>query len=188
MSIAIDFDGVLSNTIKKWIQIFNEEYSEQYDKLHLSYNKIKQWDFYKSYNISHDDSRKIFQVCWNNWNSLEPTEFMLSQKTSILSELCGGLDIVTANNPTNKEYLEAFLQKHKIKYDHIIFAEDKEELDYDAFIDDSSINAKKIFDCKKSVFLYNQPWNADLIPKRTVKNHLSRVYSLDHTIHILQNK
>jgi len=188
MSIAIDFDGVLSNTIKKWIAIFNKDYSEKYHNMQLSYNKIKQWDFYQSFNITHNDSRKIFKKCWEEWDSLEPTEFMLSQKTSILSELYDGVDIVTANNPANKKYLDKFLQKYKIKYDNIIFSEKKEELDYDAFIDDSSVNAKKISDCKKSVFLYNQPWNTNLIPKRTVKNHLSRVYSLDHTIHILQNK
>jgi len=111
---------------------------------------------------------------------------MLSQKMSTLSELCGRLDIVTANNPTNKEYLEQFLQKHKIKYDNIIFSEKKEELDYDVFIDDSPHNAKKIFDHGKSVFLYNQPWNVDVIPKKTEHTHLSRVYSLDHAIHILQ--
>jgi len=188
MSIAIDFDGVLSNTIKKWIQIFKQDYSEQYHNLQLSYNKIKEFDFYKGFNITHDDSREIFKKCWEQWNYLEPTEFMLSQKTSILSDLCNGLDIVTANNPTNKKYLEQFLQKYKIKYDNIVFSENKEELDYDAFIDDSPFNAKKIFDCKKSVFLYNQPWNQDIISEKADKTHLIRVYNLDHTIHIIQNK
>ena len=187
MSLAIDFDGVLSNTVKKWIQIFHKDYSEKYHKLQLSYNKIKEFDFYKSWNITHNDSRQIFQKCWEQWNYLEPTEFTLSQKTKILSDIHDGLDIVTANNSINKEYIEKFLKKHKIKYDNIIFSENKEELNYDTFIDDSPLNAKKIFDHGKSIFLYNQPWNQDIIPKKTEHAHLSRVYSLDHIIHIIQN-
>jgi len=62
MSIAVDFDGVLSNTIKKWIEIFHKDYSEKYPNLQLSYNKIKEFDFYKMYNITHNDSRQIFQT------------------------------------------------------------------------------------------------------------------------------
>lgn len=187
MSIAVDFDGVISNTIKKWIQIFNQDYSKKYD-LYLSYNKIKEWDFYKNFDITHDDSREIFRQCWEKWNSLEPTEFMLSQKTKTLSDMYGGLDIVTAINPTHKESIEKFLKKYKIQYTEIIFSENKEKLDYPIFIDDSPDNAKKMFDCGKSVLLYNQPWNTNIIPKKIDKTHLSRVYSLDHAIHILEKQ
>ncbi|MBA4718944.1 MAG: hypothetical protein HRO68_07590 [Nitrosopumilus sp.] len=84
--------------------------------------------------------------------------------------------------------MKKFLKKHKISYNNIIFSENKEELDYDTFIDDSPINAIKIFDAGKSVLLYNQPWNQDIIPKKIDMTHLIRVYSLDHAIHILQNK
>ena len=188
MSIAVDFDGVLSNTIKKWIQIFNQNYSEKYPKMYLSYNKIKEWNFHKNFGITHDDSREIFKQCWEKWNSLEPTEFMLSQKTKTLSDMYNGLDIVTAITPTHKESIEKFLRKYKIQYDNIIFSENKEELDYTIFIDDSPDNAKKMFDCGKSVLLYNQPWNVDTKNKQDTSIHLSRVYSLDHAIYILQNK
>ncbi len=188
MSIAIDFDGVLSDTVQKWIQIFNIHYSKKYNNLQLSYNKITQWDFYQMYGISHEDSRQIFAQCWEQWDSLYPTEFMLSKKIEILSKLCGTLDIVTANNSTNYTYLEGFLHKHNIKYNTIIFEENKEKLDYDIFIDDSPVNAQKIFDAGKSVLLYNQPWNGDIISKEKNNVFIHRVYSLDHAIHILQNK
>ena len=187
MSIAIDFDGVLSNTIKKWISIFNVHYSAKYDNLQLSYNKIREFDFYKSYNISHDDSREIFAQCWAEWDMLESTEFMLDQKTKRLSDMCGGLDIVTANNPIYRQFIEKFLDKYKIQYDNMIFEENKEKLNHDTFIDDSPINAQKIFDAGKSILLYNQPWNRDISSKKTDTVHLSRVYSLDHAIHLLEN-
>ena len=48
------------------------------------------------------------------------------------------------------------MQKFNIKYDTIIFEKNKEKLHYNTFIDDSIINAQKIFDANKSVFLYNQ--------------------------------
>ena len=154
MSIAIDFDGVLCDTVQKWIQIFHTHYSKKYNNLQLFYNKITQWDFYQMYGISHDDSRQIFAQCWESWDSLHPTEFMLSQKLNTLSELCGTLDIVTANNPANIKYLEGFLSKHNIQYNDIIFEENKEKLNYDIFIDDSPVIAQKIFDAGKNV-LFN---------------------------------
>jgi 5'(3')-deoxyribonucleotidase len=113
---------------------------------------------------------------------------MLSQKIKTLSKLYDTLDIVTANDSTNKKYLEKFLHKYDIKYCDIIFEENKEELNYDVFIDDSPINAQKIFDAGKNVLLYNQPWNYDVITKKTDEIFIDRIYSLDHAIHILQNK
>jgi 5'(3')-deoxyribonucleotidase len=188
MSVAIDFDGVLCDTVQKWIQIFHTHYSKKYDNLQLSYSKITQWDFYQMYDITHEDSRQIFQQCWESWDTLHPTEFMLSQKIETLSKLCGKIDIVTANEKTNQKYLEKFLHKYDIKYSDIIFEENKEKLNYDIFIDDSPINAQKIFDSGSSVLLYNQPWNVNIISKEKNNVFIHRVYSLDHAIHILQNK
>lgn len=188
MNMAVDFDSVLSDTIKRWIEIFNVHYTAKYDNMQLSYNKIRQWDFYKNFNITHDDSRQIFQKCWEQWDSLYPTEFMLSEKIEMLSKLCDTLDIVTANDKTNQKYIEKFLHKYDIKYGAIVFEENKEELDYDIFIDDSPVNTKKIFDAGKSVLLYNQPWNRDIISKEKNNVFIHRVYSLDHAIHFLQNK
>ncbi len=187
MKIAIDFDGVLCNTVQKWIEIFNSDYSTKYNNLKLSYNKITEFDFYKKFHITHEDSRQIFVQCWESWNELCPTEFFLEQKTKKLSELCSVMDIVTANDYSNKKYLEKFLQKFDIKYNNIVFEEDKEKLSYDIFIDDSLINAQKIFYSGKTVFLYNQPWNANVIQNKIKTIRDNRVYSLDHLIHILQN-
>ena len=192
MKIALDFDGVLCNTIQKWIEIKKKNYSEKYPNLKLSYNKITEFDFYKNYSITHDDSRQIFQICWELWDTLASTEFFLDQKTRKLSEFCDELDIVTANNSTNKEYLVKFLQKYSIIYDDIIFEENKESLNYDIFIDDSPINVQKILNSGKSVFLYNQPWNqniAELEPNldNITCTQICRVYNLDHMIHILEN-
>ncbi len=187
MRIAIDFDGVLCDTIQKWVSIFNSDYSTKYNNLKLSYNTITEFNFWNHYGITNNDALGIFAQCWESWDTLHPTEFSLHQKTGKLSELCDTMDVVTANDPSNKEYLEKFLEKYSIKYDSIVFEENKETLHYNTFIDDSSINAQKIFDAGKSTFLYNQPWNRDIISQKTETIHLSRVYGLDHIIHILQN-
>ena len=187
MNIAVDIDGTLANTPKKWIEIFNRDYAAKYRGLQLSYTQLTEFHFYKKFGITHDDLYRIFAKCWKSPYMIEPTEFMLGQKTRKMSELCGTLDIVTANNPTKRRYLEAFLQRHKIRYQEIIFEENKERLDYDIFIDDSPINAARIFDAGKSVFLYNQPWNRNVTPKMAKGAHLTRVHGIDHAIHILQN-
>ena len=179
MSIALDYNGVVANTTKRWIEIFNEKYSEQYDKLLITYSGTT-WNFHKTLGIKKEDTYEIFKKCWREWDEIEPTEFMLSQKTSELHEMYGGLDIVTSIRPEYKESVERFLQKYKIRYDNIIFHRDKGKLQYDAFIDDSPIHAKNISGQNKSIFLYNQPWNQNIIEDKNI----TRVYSLDHIIHI----
>ena len=186
MNIAMDFDDVLCNTLKKWIGIFNEKYSAKYDGLKFSYSRITEFSFWNRYGITHEDAWQIFQECWEQWDTMEPTEFMLHQKTKNISEMCDTLDVVTANNIKNMGYLEQFLQKHEIAYDDIICKENKEELPYDIFIDDSPINAEKIFDAGKTVFLYNQPWNRDITQTQTPNASLKRAYSLDHVMHTIQ--
>ncbi len=188
MKIAIDFDCVLANTIKRWIEIFNDSYSEKYDNLQLAYNKITQWGFYSNFDITKKDAMEIFSKCWKQYESLEPTELMLHYKISKLSKLSDALDIVTAADEDHKKYLSGFLEKHKITYDNIVFTEEKHKLDYDIFIDDSPINAKKIFDSGKHVLLYNQPWNQDTRPRKNRDAQITRVNSLDHAIHLLESR
>ena len=189
MSVAVDFDGVLCDTVKMWTGIFNSEYSQKYGGLQLSDNMIRQYSISDAYGISHDDVLQIFQRCWERWDLLEPTEPMLSHKTNTIAKLCDKMDIVTANDPKNREHLEKFLQKFGISYDNIIFENDKEKLHHDIFIDDHPTVAEKIFDSGKSALLYNQPWNRQVVTRRREGNgnaFLVRVYSLDHIIHILQ--
>ena len=189
MRIALDFDGVLSNTVQRWIEIFNKDYSAGYGGISLSYSNLKQFDFYTTIGMSRDTAHKIFEQCWTEWDKLEPTEFMLCRKTEKLSGLCGVMDVVTANNSEKRLYLERFLQKHEIKYNRIVFEKEKEILPYDIFIDDSPDNAQRICNAGKSALLYNQPWNQGVIPTRGGNAiHLTRIHGLDHAIHVIQNR
>ena len=188
VKIAIDFDSVLANTIKKWVQIFNSDYSVKYQNKKLAYNQITTFGFYDDLNISQKDTWKIFAQCWEEWDMLEPTEFMLDVKTKKLSELSERLDVVTANEPKNKTYIEKFLDKYNIKYHSIIFEENKEKLHHDIFIDDSPHTVLKIYDAGKTALLYDQPWNKDVDSKKTKDRHLSRVFNIDHAIHMIQDE
>lgn len=53
----------------------------------------------------------------------------------------------------------------------------KSDLDYDVFIDDSPLNALKIFQEKKKIILYSQPWNQHIS-----EDKISRVSNLSEAI------
>ena len=183
--IAIDFDSVLANTVKRWTEIFNAHHSEKYHDLHISYNKIREFSIGKYFGISSDDVGEIFNQCWQQWDTLEPMEFALAQKIKTLRGMHDGLDIVTAAPQDAKQNMTKFLKKHGIKYDSIICEENKETLDHTTYIDDSPHMAEKIFRAGKTALLYTQPWNIDIMPRRDGDVHLTRIYGIDHAIHVL---
>ena len=168
--------------------MINKHHLENGTPLKLFYNKITEFDFSSEFGMPRPIFFKMIDRCLKQWDTLEPTEPMLSHKIKTLSDMCNRLDIVTANKPHNLEYIELFLKKHDIQYNDIVFETDKQVLDYDLFIDDSPMLAQDIFNAGKSIMLYDQPWNANtLAQKNTDQNQLIRAHSMDHIIHLLQN-
>ena len=74
------------------------------------------------------------------------------------------------------------MARHRIEFNELIFSEDKYNLDYDVFIDDSPENVTKAYEKHKQCLLYNQPWNRDISNKIGSVMGIRRVYNLYHAI------
>jgi len=155
MKIALDVDGVIADVIQSWLN-YNNSIRQKITK-----HEVSDWDFWKKFKINRYDFYAELSSCWKDWFSIPPTEKNLSTTTKNLSKL-GQVDIVTARERSTDSFVKNWLVHHNISYDKYVSVIDgpmKSNLDYDVFIDDSPLNALKIFQEKKKIILYSQPWN-----------------------------
>jgi hypothetical protein len=78
-----------------------------------------------------------------------------------------------------------WLKLHGIVYENYVSVIDgtmKADLDYDLFIDDSPLNAKRFVENEKNFFLYSQPWNKHIPTKN------QRIFSLSDAVNQLSAK
>jgi 5'(3')-deoxyribonucleotidase len=176
--IALDVDGVIADVIESWLIYSNKIRSP------ISKEEITNWDFWKKFKINRYDFYKELTMCWKNWNTLPPMEPNLSQITKNLSEF-GQVDIVTARELSTDNFVKNWLKLHGIVYENYVSVIDgtmKADLDYDLFIDDSPLNAKRFVENEKNFFLYSQPWNKHIPTKN------QRIFSLSDAVNQLSAK
>ncbi len=158
MRIALDVDGVLADVIQTWL-IYNNRIRKSITK-----NEITEWNFWEKFQINRFDFYRELSTCWKSWKKIPPTEEKLSTIINELSKF-GTIDIVTARERSTDEFVKNWLKSQKIIYQNYVSVIDgpkKALLDYDVFIDDSPLNAKKIVDADKKILLYSQPWNLNI--------------------------
>ena len=173
MKIALDVDGVLADVIQSWLNYNNSIRQE------ILRQEISDWDFWKKFKINRYDFYTELSSCWENWMSVPPTETNLSLTTKNLSKI-GQVDIVTARERSTDSFVKNWLNHYDISYDNYVSVIDgpmKANLDYDAFIDDSPLNALKIIEQKKKIILYSQPWNQHIL-----EDQIHRVSNLSEAI------
>lgn len=159
MKIALDLDGTLADIIGLWLTEYNKR-----SRKRLDYHNITKWDFWMNLGYTPTRFFKELSNCWKRWRSIKPIEEEVSYAVDQLHKF-GKVDIVTARDPESSIYAKEWLKYHNIKYDQFVLVargSDKAYLNYDIFIDDSPINAKKISAFDKMILLYNQPWNKDV--------------------------
>ncbi|RNJ76998.1 MAG: hypothetical protein EB830_02915 [Nitrosopumilus sp. H13] len=165
MRIALDVDGVLANVIKPWLSYNNSI------RTNIEMQDVRDWDFWKILDITSSDFYAELNACWKDWLSIPPTEDDLSSAVGNLAEL-GTVDIVTARDPSTDSFVRKWLAHHKIRYEKYVSVPSglmKADLDYDAFIDDSPLNAEKFLEKGKRVIVYTQPWNMHLPEDKFVR-------------------
>ena len=177
LKIALDVDGVLADVIESWLS-YNNKIRNKIQK-----SDITEWDFWKKFNINRYDFYKELSQCWKSWESIPPTENNLSDVIKELTTL-GNVDIVTAREHNTNSYVKNWLELQNIEYCNYVSVIDgpqKAELDYDIFIDDSPLNAKKFLDHNKKIILYSQPWNFHFVDIR-----IKRISKLKECIKLIQ--
>ncbi|GIU70822.1 MAG: hypothetical protein KatS3mg003_0301 [Candidatus Nitrosocaldaceae archaeon] len=159
MKIALDLDGTLADIIGSWLIEYNKKSREK-----LDYNNITKWDFWIKLGYTPTRFFKELSNCWKRWQHIKPIEDRVSYAVEQLHRF-GKVDIVTARDPESSNYAKEWLNYYNIPYNEFVLVargSDKAYLDYDIFIDDSPINAKKISRFNKMILLYDQPWNRDV--------------------------
>ena len=178
MKIALDVDGVLADVIQSWLNYNNSI------RLKLQKSHITSWDFWKKYKIDRYEFYKELSLCWKNWNSIPPTETNLKNVTKNLSDI-GQVDIVTAREKSTDQFVKEWLNFQNVTYDNYVSVIDgprKANLNYDIFIDDSPLNALKLIQKNKKLFLYSQPWNQNIID-----NRINRISNLSDVVDKLRS-
>ena len=176
MKIALDVDGVLADVIISWL-LYNNKFRKP-----LSKKDVTDWDFWKALHIDRFSFYDELSVCWKDWHSIPPTEQNLHEITEKLSGIAQ-VDIVTARQEWTDPYVKDWLDFHDISYDQYVSVAAgsmKADLDYDAFIDDSPLNASRFLRNDKSILLYSQPWNMSMSHPR-----MNRISSLSEAVGIL---
>ena len=178
LRIALDVDGVLADTMKLWVSLWNKASNQK-----LSYEDLSEWDFWRGLGISSGEFMRLMNEAWRLWWRIPPTEPNLSEKVSRLRSL-GRLDILTARPRETEKYTLRWLEAHKIPYDDYVWIESsrlKANLDYDVFIDDSPLIVDGCIMRRKLLLLYDRPWNRGVREEAYVR----RIKSLDEAYHIL---
>ena len=181
LRIALDLDGVLADTMRLWLVIWNKRFGEK-----LTYEDLIEWDFWKRLNITEGEFMKIMNEAWRMWTRMPPTEPSLSEKVSRLRSI-GRIDIVTARPKETEQYALKWLKKHKIPYDDYVWIRSsrvKAKLNYDVFIDDSPLLVDGCVMHRKILLLYDRPWNREIREDLYVK----RISSLGEAYELLKKR
>ena len=159
LSIAVDLDGVLANTISSVCKIVNERYSTQFEP-----SSFVRWRAWEIAQIPKDEFFQILDQAWYNWRTIPPTEEKIGEKLRPLRPL-GRVDIVTGRSPDTVPSALSWLSEHDVQFDSFVRTDsvvEKVELAYDVFIDDSPDLMTEIASSPhKSGIVYTQPWNKD---------------------------
>ncbi len=159
MKIALDLDGTLADIIGVWLTEYNSKNGKR-----LEYDSIDRWDFWIRLGYTPTRFFRELSNCWKRWHLIKPIEERVGESVEELNKI-GRVDIVTARDAESSIYAKEWLRHNNIRYNNFVLVakgSDKAELDYDVFIDDSPINARKISSYNKLVLLYDQPWNRDI--------------------------
>lgn len=182
MKIALDFDGVLSHTMKRWVAVYNTKPNKHAE---ISTRDIDKWAFFENWGMNLEEAFGIFDECWRDWEKLEPLEPDQWQKTKMLCNL-GEMDIVTAVTEKYLPNIETWARCKGLHYNKLIHSNSKQDLDYDIYIDDSPKNILEIFDAGKVALMYNQPWNRHVEELQNHKGGIIRIYNLYHAIDVIR--
>jgi uncharacterized HAD superfamily protein len=179
LKVALDFDGVLADTMSRWVIIYNKEHKKSITK-----SDITLYDIWKlPLQICEKDVYRILEMCWTGWKNLPPTEQNIADTVKEIRKMSSKVEVVTSVEGSFIDSVRLWLGNIglgsiKVFYCPIESCE-KASLDYDLFIDDNPETASAISKKGKKCLLYDQPWNRNVLNNNNIIriNHLSQALS-----------
>ena len=156
--ISLDMDDTLAGTLRHLFRMYRRSmpttwlfYNEQGG---IQYNKFIQ---------------DVKNTWYRHWGEISPIE---SGQAAVVKELCtiGTVDIVTVGFPEPKA---EWARMHGIRHNELISVnsgQDKANLDYDVFIDDSPVNFQAFKEAGKQCILFDAEYNQDVDAKYRIKS------------------
>ena len=171
LSIAVDLDGVLANTMVPVCRMINQRHSAHFEV--SSFVRWKAWEIAK---ITKDEFFRTMDQAWLEWPTIPPTEESIAEKVGRLLEF-GKVDIVTGRSLATVPPAHSWLKGQGIQFSSFVRTDsgnDKARLDYDVFIDDSpELMSHVSSGSSRHGILYTQPWNR----KSPIMPRIARVNS-----------
>lgn len=167
--LFLDMDEVLAKTIKKVLELYNNEYG-----LNVKYEDITDWNLTK-FQKENTDIIKYFHQD-NFFYDLEPYEDTLTYVPKLYEKF----DLYVATTPSNQKSIIdkiRWLEKYFpfIKKERQIYIHNKSLLIGDVIVDDAPYN---VLNAKvKLPILMKRPWNEKITNNKIIKlNNLEEVY------------
>jgi len=168
MTLACDLDGVLANLHTVILQDVSLLVGRA-----VTLNAITEFNWWTQH-FDEDVGRKILDRYIHAWDyydpdAIEPYERDLATITFELRECFDGLDIVTQHPESCRDRIQKWLCRWDVNYDRLFLVgnTDKATLDYYDYIDDNPLLAESLKrDPTKELYLYDQPWNRMVRPRR----------------------
>jgi len=179
MKISLDLESTLADIRTP----FKDEYERRNG---FRPAESDQWDF----DNSEFDLREFLEITGHNWkhnvNEIPVTEKGLMAKTHEIYELVNQLDVVTGRWG-HKKTMRAWLNTKGILFDDFIVVPNQDKkagLGYDIYIDDCPKHAD-FLDTSQRLFLYDQPYNQDVVESETIirVNSLAEVLQQLESLH-----
>jgi len=180
LRISLDVDGVLADTMRLWIRLWNRRSGRK-----LEYEDLVEWDFWRRLGISGKEFMELMRMAWRMWRELPPTEPDLADKVARLRAL-GRVDLVTARPRDVEKYTLLWLEAHGITFDDIVWMRSsrmKARLDYDVFIDDSPLLLEGCALKPGLLLIYDRPWNRNIACEGGL---VRRIKSLDEAHNMIR--
>lgn len=167
MRIAIDIDGVLLDLMASYCEIFNERYKTEYTK-----KDVKNWEFFRDWNITEEEAFEIFLELYENSMSVP---FIDNRASEYMKELNVFHDvyIVSAREPQYRSQIIKKLNSHNVKkkvqyIDLILLRHKPYDLKlsqlFDVYVDDNPNLVEPIKNKRdRYLLLYDQPWNQNIV-------------------------
>ena len=167
MRIAIDIDGVLLDLMVSYCEIFNERHKTEYTK-----KDVKNWEFFRDWNIAEEESFEIFYELYENTMSVP---FIDNRAPEYMKELNFSHDvyIVSAREPQYRSQIIKKLKSHdvkkKVQYVDLILLRHKPydlklSQRFDVYVDDNPNLVEPIKKKREGyLLLYDQPWNQNSV-------------------------
>jgi len=160
LKIAVDLDGVLTESMLVWCDRANKEFGTQ-----LNMEDLDSWSSWKRFSISKDDFYRLLDETWIDWEQIPPTEAGIADKVRKIEKF-GDIDIVTGRSRGTEEAAKSWVENQKVGYRQFVRVagwRDKILLNYDVYIDDAPDLMPLVSHSPTAwAILYDRPWNRDV--------------------------